>query len=627
MLVVATASGGSRSAVLVGLSLLVGLASCAAPAPFRRPAPAEDRGATIEEPVFGPCAGLDDADASLGVMEWVAKRTWHILGLPYERKDFTGPPAMKLGREDGWVVVRGTVSDGGVPLRNQVIACEIDQVDEPVLLTLRCTDAFGEVLVELDLRRGRARARSVTVSRSMIGGQSHSSPMPEQSSNRIIAEREFAPPAAGPVNLRIRTLGPDITLWANGREIFAFTDPDPAGGKFGFGSTGTVRVRHISQWELISPDERDRRRACVRAMHDLCKQIDSHYDGDVRRRNEVQTADGGLLWTWPATGATARFRADGPKIVATVGAGLYGNDTLIEGVFPEVLVTAADGTEFAPDPARTAVIEGDDLGLRLTLPMRSASGRSATAHVLARLTVQTVWFWTVTVEGIQPRTIRAYIGLAPRFAMDDKALAAAPDSMFGLKRQPGKAVLRHNAKAGFYVKAIEPAHTVLGAREDGALGISTTDPKLRFATSILPAQPLNRVGFKHRMVHFIRYPEGPVEHWRRAPSFQEYPTNVDLVRFAGHGTDAMVWHHTWLNSDFRDREGFLVNHTEMKRAMDETHRLGLKMIGYLGIVPGRSALLRFEDTCPIGDADGYGGYGKNWDLQDQTFYHVAGRYA
>jgi hypothetical protein len=88
----------------------------------------------------------------------------------------------------------------------------------------------------------------------------------------------------------------------------------------------------------------------------------------------------------------------------------------------------------------------------------------------------------------------------------------------------------------------------------------------------------------------------------------------------------MVWHHTWIGDDYRDREGFLVNHDEMKRAMDETHRLGMKMIGYLGIVPGRSSLLRFEDTCPLGGRNAYGGYDKNWDLQDFTFYHVNGRY-
>ncbi|GMU22844.1 MAG: hypothetical protein AMXMBFR13_29280 [Phycisphaerae bacterium] len=613
---------------VVLVAFLGGCSALAGPARYRKPAPAEDHGVLIEQPVFGACANQEGADGSMQVFEWVAKRTWYILGLPYERKDFTGPPAQKVEYVDGWVVVQGTVADAGVPLRNQVITAEIQQVDQPVLITLRGTDAFGEVLVELDLKRGNVRSRSVTVSRTMIGGQSHSSPMPEQSSNRIIIEKSFEPFPTGAVSLKIRAQGENITLWADGREVVSFVDPDPAGGKFGLGSVGTLRVRHMSQWELITPYEKNRREVCHQEMYAFSKRIDSHYDQDVRARNEVQSTEGGLLWTWPATGATARFRAERGRITARVGAGLYGDDTLIEGVFPEVTVVTEDGEEFAADDTGAASITGDDLALCITLPLRSPSGKTATARVLAKLTVQTVWFWTVEVEGVKPKTIRAYLALADGFRMSEGDLKKAPDAMFGVKPQAGKALMRHNAKAGIYVKLIEPAHTVLGVRpdNDGQLGISTTDPKLRFATSILPAQPLNLVGFKNRMVHYIRYPEGPIQHWRRAPSYQEYPTNVDLARFAGHGTDAMVWHHTWLSNDYRDREGFFVNHAEMKRAMDETHRLGMTMIGYLGIVPGRNALLGFEDTVPLGGADSYGGYTKNWDLQDHTFYHVAGRY-
>ncbi|HOJ75154.1 MAG TPA: hypothetical protein PLQ89_05565 [Phycisphaerae bacterium] len=600
----------------------------AGPERYRKPAPAEDHGELIEEPVFGPCAGHDGTDQTLQVFEWVAKRTWHILGLAYERKDFTGPPAMTVDYADGWAVIRGTVADAGVPLRNQVITAEIRQVDQPVLITLRGTDAFGEVLVELDLKRGHVRARSVEVSRSMIGGQSHSSPMPEQSSNRIITERSFEAIPSGEAKLKIRTQGEHITLWANDREVVSFVDPDPAAGKFGLGSVGTLRARNLNQWELISPYEKQRREACWKEMRAFCKQIDSGYDDDVRARNRVERSGETLLWTWPATGATARFQVDGPRVRAKVGAGLYGNDTLIDGVFPEVTVVAADGEEFTADPGRQALIEGDALALRFTLPLRSPSGKTAIARVLAKLTVQTVWFWTIEVDGVQPKSIQAYVGLADGFRLRETDLKRTPDAMFGDKPRIGKAIMRQNGKAGIYVKLIEPANTHLGVRpnSDGQLDITTSDPKLRFATSILPAQPLNLIGFKNRMVHYIRYPEGPIQHWRRAPSYQEYPTNADLARFAGHGTDAMVWHHTWLSNDYRDREGFFVNHAEMKRAMDETHRLGMTAIGYLGIVPGRSSLLGFEDTIAFNDRSSYGGYTKNWDLQDHTFYHVGGRY-
>ena len=222
------------------MSITATASSGSGPARYRRPAPLEDTGPQVEAAVFGAAAGHsgadarhDGADATLRVMEWVAKRTWHVLGLPYNREDRKGPPAMKAAAKADWMEVAGTVLDGGVPLRNQVIACEVEQLDEPILVLLRSTDAFGEVLIELDLRSGVARARSVTVSRSMIGGQSHSSPMPEQSSNRIIAEARFPPPPPGPVELRIRALGEHIALSVNGEEVFAFADPDPAGGKFG----------------------------------------------------------------------------------------------------------------------------------------------------------------------------------------------------------------------------------------------------------------------------------------------------------------------------------------------------------------------------------------------------------
>lgn len=602
--------------------------AAAGPARYRKPAPAEDHGILLEEPVFGACAGMQGADQTMQVFEWVAKRTWHTLGLPYERTDFSGPPAQRVECADGWVLVKGTVADAGMPLRNQVITAEVQQVDQPVLITLRSTDAFGEVLVELDLRRGQATARSVTVSRTMIGGQSHSSPMPEQSSNRIIAQSRFEPFPRGAVVLKIRTQGEQIVLWADGREVFSFSDPDPAAGKFGLGSVGTLRLRKLNQWELISPYEKERRQACLEEMCAFNRQLDSFYDDDVRARNRVERSDGSLLWTWPATGATARFKIDGPRVTARVGAGLYGDDTLIDGVFPEVSVAAADGEEFLPDPNREATIESDELALRMMLPLRSLSGKTAVARVLAKLTVQTVWFWTVEVEGVQPKTIQAYVALAEGFRMRETDLKSTPDAMFGDTPRVGRAVMRQNARAGVYVKLIEPANSLLGVRPDsgGQLAINTTDAKLRFATSILPAQPLNMVGFKNRMVHYIRYPEGPIQHWRRAPSYQEYPTNVDIARFAGHGTDAMVWHHTWLSNDYRDREGFFVNHPEMKRAMDETHRLNMTAIGYLGIVPGRSSLLGFDDTIAFNDASKFGGYTKNWDLQDHTFYHVGGRY-
>jgi hypothetical protein len=591
---------------------------------FRLPAPAEDDGELLAEPVFGQAAGQPDTDATLQPMEWVAKRTWHTLNLPWNRKDSAGPPALKAELRDGWLCIEATVVDGGVPLRNQVFSAEVEQIEGPVLILLRSADAFGELLVEIDCLAGTAITRSVTVSRSMIGGQSHSSPMPEQAFSRTIGRHSFAPLEQGSTRLTVRAQGAQVRVSAGDRELFSFQDPDPAGGKLGFGSAGRLRVRNVQQWELITPRERQRREGCLRDMHEFCRRIDSFYDADVRGRNRVDRDAGGLRWTWPRTGASASFRADGPGVHGEIRAGLYGNDLLVEGLLPDIRATGMDGRQYEPDPGATAQMEGNAAGILFTLPLRARDGRTAIARARAAMTVQTVWFWTVTVEGEPMRVIRAGIDLAPAFAVTTTAGQSSWAPAPGLPVMKGRELLRQNGKAGLFVKAIEPDNSVLFARPNGGLGIATTDPRLRFATVILPAQPFNLVGFRHRMVHFIRYPEGPVQHWRRVPSFQEYPDNVDLARFSGNGADAMVWHHTWANSDFRDREGFLVNAPEMKRAMDETHRLGMKAICYLGLVPGRSPLLRFEDLSP--QRGRYGGYEKNWDLQDQTFYHVAGRY-
>jgi hypothetical protein len=619
------------------LCLGVVLAAGCAPQRFRKPAPAEDGGSLIAEPVLGRCAGQDDGARQLHVMEWVAKRAWYIQGLPYERADFKGPPEQQVKVGDACTEVTNTVACGGVPLRNGIVTCEIEQRDKPIIIVLRSTDAFGEVMIELDLLKGTARALSITVSRSMIGGQSHSSPMPEESNTCLIGEFRFKPLARGWQLLSLETRGAKVELRAapqiwlgdlaavpmsSWNKLVEFEDPDPAGGKYGFGSTGTVAVRNVEQFELISRSEKARREACLRDMHELCKGLDAEYAGDVRKaNNQVELTGSGVKWTWPPTGATVVVTADKGVPRGVVKAGLYGNDTLVEGAFPEVVVTSTSGEVFRADPNGQVAFEADPLGMQMTLPLVSSSGQKATAHVTAQFTVLTVWWWTITVEGVEPKQIQAFVGVAPQFAWPTEQKAVSEEGMAVAiaSGKKGGSHYKHNTKSGVMIKALSP-DAVVGGRAGGAgeVGLAIDGGKLRFATLWLPAQPLNRIGFTKRMVHYIKYPEGPIQHWRRGPSFQEYPDDVDLARFRSQGTEAMVWHHTWLQNDFRDREGFLLNEPEMKRAMAETHRLGMAAIGYIGIVPGRNSLLRFDDALDD--------YAKNWDLQDFTFYATPGRW-
>src|SRR5262245_56415209 len=67
-----------RTLSILGLGLFSPVYA-AEPEHFRLPAPQEDGGELVETATFGAAAGHEAADRSLHVMEWVAKRTWHIL--------------------------------------------------------------------------------------------------------------------------------------------------------------------------------------------------------------------------------------------------------------------------------------------------------------------------------------------------------------------------------------------------------------------------------------------------------------------------------------------------------------------------------------------------------------------
>jgi len=265
----------------------------------------------------------------------------------------------------------------------------------------------------------------------------------------------------------------------------------------------------VQQWELITRREQARRDACLKEMHAFCQGVDREYDQDVRQRNRVERTADGLLWSWPKTGATAQFHVEGPRVVASVRSGLYGNDLLVAGAFPEITVSSAEGEEYGPDPDRQATVTDDGLTVRMKLPLRAGSGKTAVAYATAKLTVQTVWFWTVTAQGTHPAVIRALFPIQPGLSLGTPC--TQPASGLGLASLAGQAVLRHNAKAGFYIQVLEPANTSVGQHADGRIAVATRDGRLRFATVILPAQPLNLVGFQHRMVHYIRYAEGPVQ--------------------------------------------------------------------------------------------------------------------
>jgi len=55
------------------------------------------------------------------------------------------------------------------------------------------------------------------------------------------------PIPGGVVTLKIKTLGANVTVWANDGVILSFVDLDPAAGTFGLGSVGSMKFRNVNQ--------------------------------------------------------------------------------------------------------------------------------------------------------------------------------------------------------------------------------------------------------------------------------------------------------------------------------------------------------------------------------------------
>lgn len=568
----------------------------------------------VAVPVYESAAAAPQALREWQYFVGTARRTGRILGWELQQK------ADSLGFAAGAVRIKGTVLGAGIPCRNDTIELELLQHDLPAILLLRSTDAFGELALVLDMLGGRAIVRSVAVTRA-LDGESTPSPRPNESEDKLIADVRFPPLASGWHRLRVREVDEKIDVEIGGRLTLAFTDPDPAGGLFLVGSAGTVSVKSVRQCELVEPAELDRRERCLREAAELAAGLDAEFAADVEAANTIEATPERILWTCRSTGCRAEL-SRGPGLVSgRVNAGLYGDDLLLAGPMPWIEAHADDGRVFRPDPQGEAELGAEKTGITMTVPLRDAEGAAAEARVAIRFTIHPVWFWRVSVTGLRPRHVHARFSLA---FQDGAAPAAgeAGDVPNIVKGKGARTWLRHNGRAGVYIQTCEP-ETIVGPAAGaggGAHGVvvSASSPTLRFATLWLPAQPLNPIGFTKRMVHFIRYTMGPVGLWREGPSAQEYPTDAEIEDYAAHGTEAMVWHHTWAGNDYRRREGFVINDAEMRRAIEHCRRRGIAVITYVGIVPGRNPLLRYEDLAAL--------YDKNWDLQDFTFYAGAGRW-
>lgn len=560
-------------------------------------------------------------------MDWVRERTFSWSGEPAEEAwrhyEFTadrlayvlmtgqlGGQVGSITYQDSAAIVQQRVGYAGVPIRNQVNRVQLDWGTSDLIVVLRGTDAFGELLLHLLPAQGSATAWSITINRMMKGGVSHSSPMPEEQQVARIGRFTFPPLSAGRHSLVVEAIEEQVRLSVDGQQVLEFRDPDVAAGLFALGTTGSVRLLSIEQDELITPEEAQARAAFVERMTAFCAALDAEYPADVGRCNQVRVERNRLTWASPNTGARVELRAAAGNLTGSVRAGLYGDARLFDGPFGHPEIVAQDGSVWTVAPEETPSLTGDNTHLAIRYALRNGQGQVGTLVLRADFSETTVWFWTAEIDGPQAQQTRLEFALDPAFTPNQQAA------------DPSPVLQRTDHRVGYHWQSISGQDTqiALETHEDAAvLVLHSGRSRFRWASMWLPAQKLNLTGYKTRMLHFIRYPETPVQEWREQPSVHQYPTDEELLRYAHHGVDVMVWHHTWVNSNFRRREGFLENRTEMRRAMRKAHELGIAVIGYVGIVPGRHPVLRYQDLA--------GDYGKNWDLQDFTFYSVAGRFA
>jgi len=433
--------------------------------------------------------------------------------------------------------------------------------------------------------------------------------MPEETTIERIGRFAFDPVGPGTHDLIVSAVEERIAVEIDGKVMLSFDDPDVAAGRLGIGSPGKIRVASFEQKELITDEELKAREEFVRRMEAFGEELDREYEIDIARSNDLSIRGDELRWTFPETNARVVVEVKEGAISGTMHAGLYGDARLLDGVFSAPVVRSKSGETFRIEAGEKPVLEGDETRFRIRVGLEGDSGSKGNYQVEAKFTENATWYWTAKVEGIDVEEAEVVFGLDGSFGPNDG------------KTEFSEKILCTDAVVGHYWQRISGQDTefAIDERDGGpALVVRSRRDVFRWTGMWLPMHKLSLKAYKTRMLHFIRYPETPVQEWRERPSRCEYPTDEELQRFALNGVEAMVWHHTWTSSNYRKRDGFVVNETEMRRAMKKAHELGISVIPYIGIVPGRHPVLRYEDLG--------GPYGKNWDLQDFTFYSVAGRW-
>lgn len=541
------------------------------------------------------------------------------------------------------LLIRGSFAAAGVPVRNFRVVLDVDLDGLPFAVSIRGTDAFGELLIHVDPAEGLAEAFSVCIDRLLKGGVSYASPWPEEQIITPLGRLRIAPILPGRHELVAEAVEERVQLLCDGRLLLETRDPDILAGQLGLAAAGELRVYGLRQVEYITAAEKASRDRFVQEMTVFAGRLDDEYDTCVAAANTLAVDGESVVWKYPETGASLTLQAVPGGVLAEGRSGLYGDARMFSGVFSSPAVRTRDDI-LVPDPSSRPVFEGSSTDFSITLQLAGESGRSGAFRFQARLTENATWFCAGEFSGVDADEVTLAFGLDPGFrplfsAMEDAGRPAellyGPEQALAAARERDKrsaadsgalwrrSLLITDGKAGHFWTSLTGHDTEVSLQPvDGAPAIVLRSRRSRFRWAMmwLPYHPLNLTGYRKRMLHFIRYAEGPVRQYLDGPPPGVYPSDEELERYAAGGVRAMVWHHPWTGNRFRERQGFVVNEQEMRRASWKAHELGIEFITYIGIVPGRHPALRYKDlACRMT-------YDKNWDLQDFTLYSVAGRF-
>ncbi len=283
------------------------------------------------------------------------------------------------------LLIRGSFAAAGVPVRNFRFILDVDLDGLPFALSIRGTDAFGELLIHVDPAEGRAEAFSVCIDRLLKGGVSYASPWPEEQIITPLGRSRIPPIPPGRHELAVEAVEERVQLLCDGRTLLETRDPDILAGQLGLAAAGELHVHGLRQVEYITAAEKASRDRFVQEMTVFARRLDEEYDTCVAAANTLAVDGESVVWKYPETGASLTLQAVPGSVLAEGRSGLYGDARMFSGVFSSPAVRTCDDI-LVPDASSRPVFEGSSTDFSITLQLAGESGRRGAFRFQARLT-------------------------------------------------------------------------------------------------------------------------------------------------------------------------------------------------------------------------------------------------